>query len=139
LAAIEADPALISLQVASRTYRIALEPRAGHKLLSLQSLSPPSEPASPARCAKAHGLSLHAATRCAADQRNELEQLCHYITRPAIANARVSCNRAGEVVLRLKSPYQDGTTHIVMSPLEFLQRLAALVPRPRWYRVHAYT
>jgi hypothetical protein len=34
-------------------------------------------------------------------------------------------------VLQLKSPYQDGTTHIVMSPLEFMQRLAALVPRPR--------
>ena len=30
-----------------------------------------------------------------------------------------------------KSPYQDGTTHIVISPLEFMQRLAALVPRPR--------
>jgi hypothetical protein len=40
-------------------------------------------------------------------------------------------NRAGDVVLQLKSPYRDGTTHIVMSPLEFMQRLAALVPRPR--------
>jgi hypothetical protein len=110
-------------------------PRAGHKVLSLQSLSPPSEPASPALCAKAHGFSLHAATRCAADQRNELEQLCRYITRPAIANARLSCNRAGEVALRLKTPYQDGTTHIVMSPLEFLQRLAALVPRPRLHLI----
>ena len=27
--------------------------------------------------------------------------------------------------------YRDGTSHIVMSPLEFMQRLAALVPRPR--------
>ena len=34
-------------------------------------------------------------------------------------------------MLQLKSPYQDGTTHIVMAPLEFMQRLAALVPRPR--------
>jgi hypothetical protein len=25
----------------------------------------------------------------------------------------------------------NGTTHSVMSPLEFMQRLAALVPRPR--------
>ena len=40
-------------------------------------------------------------------------------------------NRAGDVVLQLKSPYRDGTTHIVLSPLEFMQRLAALVPRPR--------
>jgi Putative transposase len=33
-------------------------------------------------------------------------------------------------VLQLKSPYKDGTTHIVMEPLEFMERLAALVPRP---------
>jgi len=34
-------------------------------------------------------------------------------------------------VLQLKSPYKDGTTHIVMEPLEFMERLAALLPRPR--------
>ncbi len=44
-------------------------------------------------------------------------------------------NRAGEVVLQLKSAYRDGTTHIVMSPLEFMQRLAALVPRPRLHLI----
>ena len=53
------------------------------------------------------------------------------MTRPAIAHERLERNHAGDVVLKLKSPYQDGTTHIVMSPLEFMQRLAALVPRPR--------
>jgi len=31
--------------------------------------------------------------------------------------------------------YRDGTTHIVMSPLEFMQRLAALVPRPRLHLI----
>ncbi len=36
--------------------------------------------------------------------------------------------RAGQKVLSLQTV---GTTHIVMSPLEFMQRLAALVPRPR--------
>lgn len=35
----------------------------------------------------------------------------------------------------LKSPYQDGTTHIVMTPLEFMPRLAALVPRPRLHLI----
>jgi len=51
------------------------------------------------------------------------------LTRPAIANERLKRNRAGDVVLQLKSAYRDGTTHMVMSPLEFMQRLAALVPR----------
>jgi hypothetical protein len=72
---------------------------------------------------------------CAADQRKKLEHLCRYITRPAIANERLTLNRAGDVVLQLKSPYHDGTTHVVMSPLEFMQRLAALVPRPRLHLI----
>jgi hypothetical protein len=32
---------------------------------------------------------------------------------------------------RLKTPYRDGTTHIVLEPLDFMARLAALVPPPR--------
>ncbi len=39
------------------------------------------------------------------------------------------------MVLQLKSAYQDGTTHIVLSPLQFMQRLAALVPRPRLHLI----
>ena len=66
-----------------------------------------------------------AAVPWGADQRKELEHLCRYITRPAIANERLKLNRAGQVVLQLKSPYKDGTTHIVMEPLEFMERLAA--------------
>jgi hypothetical protein len=38
-------------------------------------------------------------------------------------------------MLQLKSPWRDGTTHIVMSPLELMQRLAALVPRPRLHLI----
>ena len=73
--------------------------------------------------------------RWGADQRQQLEHLCGYITRPAIANERLKRNRAGDVVLQLKSAFKDGTTHIVMAPLEFMQRLAALVPRPRLHLI----
>ena len=38
---------------------------------------------------------------------------------------------AGQVVYKLKTAYRNGTTHIVLSPLDFLSRLASLVPRPR--------
>jgi len=68
-------------------------------------------------------------------KRKQLERLCRYITRPSIANERLKRNRAGHVVLQLKSPWRDGTTRIVMSPLELMQRLAALVPRPRLHLV----
>ena len=53
----------------------------------------------------------------------------------ALANERVQTNAAGQVVLKLKTPWRDGTTHLVMSPLEFMQRLAALVPRPRLHLI----
>ena len=45
------------------------------------------------------------------------------------------CDAAGLVVLKLKTPWRDGTTHLVMSPLEFMQRLAALVPRPKLHLI----
>ncbi len=35
-----------------------------------------------------------------------------------------------------KTPWRDGTTHLVMNPLEFMQRLAALVPRLHLIRFH---
>ena len=104
-------------------------------MLSLQSLPSAARASTRELRVNAHGFSLHAALRWRADQRLELEQLCRYITRPAIANERLKRNRAGQVVLQLKSPYKDGTTHIVMEPLEFMERLAALVPRPRLHLI----
>ena len=38
-------------------------------------------------------------------------------------------------MLQLKSAYRDGTSQFVMSPLEFMQRLAALVPGPRLHPI----
>jgi len=59
------------------------------------------------------------------------DTLCRYITRPALSDERVQLDAAGQVELKLKAPWRDGTTHLVMSPLEFMQRLAAQVTRPR--------
>ena len=78
-----------------------------------------------ALCADEQGFSLHAAVRYAAEDRQALEQLCRTITRSALANERVQINSVGQVVLRLKTPWRDSSTHIVMSPLEFMPRLAA--------------
>jgi hypothetical protein len=39
----------------------------------------------------------------------------------------------GHVRYALKTPYRDGTTHIVLEPLDFMARLAALVPPPRMH------
>jgi len=37
----------------------------------------------------------------------------------------------GWVHYQLKTPYHDGTTYVVLDPLDFIARLAALVPKPR--------
>ena len=121
---------MATLQAASCTYRIALGPRAGQKVLSLRTVASRDETTTATLCAETHGFSLHAAVRCGAHQRKQLERLCRYITRPAIADERLSGNAKGQVVLQLNSPYREGTTSIVMSALEFMQRLAALVPHP---------
>jgi hypothetical protein len=135
LAHTEGDRALTPLQAASCTYRIALGPRAGQKVLSLHTVPATDKSSTPGLCTNRHGFSLHAGVRCGAHQRQELERLCRTITRPAIANERLERNGAGQVVLQLKSAYRDGTTHIVMSALEFMQRLAALVPRLRHHLI----
>ena len=49
---------------------------------------------------------------------------------PAAAPGRVLLNAARQAELRLKAPWRDGTTHLLLSPLEFMQRLAAWVLRP---------
>ena len=35
------------------------------------------------------------------------------------------------MVYRYQRPFRDGSTHVVLEPLDFMARLAALVPRPR--------
>jgi len=45
--------------------------------------------------------------------------------------ARIGHHAAGQVVLKMKTPWRDGTTNLVMSALEFMQLLDAIVPRPR--------
>jgi selenocysteine lyase/cysteine desulfurase len=63
----------------------------------------------------------------------KLERVCRYITCPAIAEQRVSLTGHGNVVVELKSPYDDGTTHVILSPMEFIGRLVSLVPKPKGY------
>jgi hypothetical protein len=86
-------------------------------------------------CAELDGFSLHAAVRVEAQERSRLEHLCRYIARPPFSNNRLSFSRSGKIVLALRAPFRDGTTHFVFEPLAFLERLAALVPPPRMHQL----
>jgi hypothetical protein len=82
-------------------------------------------------CAQVAGFSLHAAVYCKPWERAKLEMLCRYITRPAVAEERLELRPSGDIVLRLKTPYADGTSHLLFSGVEFVEKLAALIPPAR--------
>ena len=85
----------------------------------------------PLACAaRWEGFDVHAGVRVPAGYRDRLERVCRYALRPAIAGERLHVNAAGEVVVQLRRPWADGTTHLAFPPSAFLGRLAVLVPRP---------
>ncbi len=77
------------------------------------------------------GFSLHAGAAARADERRKLKRLCRYIARPAVSEKRLSLTANGNARYQLKTPYRDGTTHVIFEPLDFIARLAALVPKPK--------
>jgi len=83
--------------------------------------------------ARAGGFSLHAGIDIQPGQRQKLERLCRYISRPPVAVDRMAFTSSGQVRYTLKTPYRDGTTHIVLEALDLMARLAALVPPPRMH------
>jgi hypothetical protein len=73
-----------------------------------------------------HKRSTNEVRRCTIEQTLRGRHLEHHSSLPGHQS-----RRAGQAVLRLKTAWRDGTTHLVMTPFEFTQRLAAMVRRPR--------
>lgn len=113
----------------SITYRIAVGPRAGQKLFMLRTL--PARPPEKDGVARTSGFTLHAGVGVAPGQSAKRERMCRYASRPPVAADRLALTPSGLVRYALKTPYRDGTTHIVLEPLDLMARLAALVPPPR--------
>ena len=116
----------------SVTYRIAVGPQQGRKVFTLQTL-PDLDTDSPFSCSAGEvaGFSLHAGVATKVNERAKLERLCRYITRPAVSTKRLSITRNGRVRYELKTPWRNGTTHVIFEPLDFISRLASLIPKPR--------
>ena len=121
-----------TVSAASIRYRIAIGPHSGNRTLTLHdpSFIRTGKPAK-ALTADRDGFSLNAAVSCQPYQRDRLERLCRYVTRPAICMERLTVRADGQIQYELKNPFSNGTTHILFSPLDFLSKLAALIPRPR--------
>jgi hypothetical protein len=88
-----------------------------------------------ALCASVHGFSLHANTQVPAHRRDQLERLIRYTARGAVSLERLEQDANGDLVYTFTHPWSDGTTGIRLSPVELLEKLAALVPLPRVHLV----
>ena len=88
-------------------------------------------------CARAEGFSLHGQVLIPAGRRDRFEGLCRYIARPPLANARLSQLPDGRLCYELKRPWSDGISHVVFEPLEMLEKVVALIPRP-WTHLVRY-
>jgi hypothetical protein len=132
------EPALARTMAASVQQRIAGGERAGQPVRRLGAgfghegeaprLTGP-------RCASVHGFSLHANTAIPAHRRDLLEQLIRYTARGAVSLERLVQDTNGDLIYSFTHPWSDGTTGIRLSPLELLEKLAALVPLPHIHLV----
>jgi hypothetical protein len=84
----DTEDALADLRGHSITCRIALGPHKGRKAFMLQTVPAASETPNCERLAQASGFSLHAGVAAQAQQRDTLERLCRYVSRPAVAIER---------------------------------------------------
>ena len=82
------------------------------------------------RCAFLEGFSLHANTWVHENDRDNLEKLCRYGARGPLALERLSRREDGKLDYRLKRPLPGGATTLVMTPVQLLKRLVALVVKP---------
>ena len=124
------DDGLDGLRMSSITYRIATGKHAGRKVATLQTLPADADPLE-GDVGKVGGFSLHAGVAAQAHESQKLERLCRYIARPAVSEKRLSISPQGRVRYQLKTPWRNGTTHVEFEPIEFIAKLAALVPPPR--------
>ncbi|MBM3270572.1 MAG: transposase [Candidatus Sericytochromatia bacterium] len=86
--------------------------------------------------AQVGGVNIHAATAVDGRDRRRLERLVRYMARPPVCTERLVLQDDGKVRYGFKSAWRDGTKAVVLSGLDFIARLCALVPPPRFHLVH---
>lgn len=92
----------------------------------------------PSRAAAAvGGVDVHASVAVDGRDRPRLERLCRYVARPPLSLDRLSRMADGRVKVAFKRAWKDGTDAVLLSPADFIARLCALVPPPRFH-LHRY-
>jgi hypothetical protein len=129
------DPVLAQCYGASASGTAAFGPRAGAPLKRMVEVPNDPRPTDGTLRVEHEGFGVFADRRIDGRDKKRLFQMCRYLARPPLSEERLSSMRDGRVCLRLKRPFRDGTTAVVLSPLDFIARLAALVPPPRFHTV----
>jgi hypothetical protein len=124
------QPVLSGITAASVFNMVSTGERSGLRVRRI--LSDPAEGIKTGKlCYAARGFSLHAATRIEAGDKAGLERLCNYVSRPPLAQGSLTQISEDEYAFKLKTPWSDGTTHLLLSGTELLEKVSALVPPPR--------
>jgi len=112
----------------SLAQRPPVRPQGALRLSGLELPTPPR----PERCANLGGFSLHAARTVEPTDRLGLERLCRYGLRAPFSARRLSVRPDGRVRYELPKPWPhpNGVTELILEPVWFLKRLAALLPAP---------
>lgn len=93
-----------------------------------------AEPAAPLRdeAVTRSGFNLHASLTIAAEDDLGRERLCRYGLRPPLSLARFRLLRDGRISYRVKKSSRRTSRCRIMTPIECIARLCALVPPPRY-------
>jgi len=129
---------LIMATTASIAGKIAFGPNAGKYVTKIGSGFGYGEEiplAKGRRCYSVNGFSLHANTATRTHERDKLQKLIEYIARGPLSNERLEFTAEGKVKLELKTKWSDGTTHLLFTPSEFIEKLCALIPPPKAHLV----
>jgi hypothetical protein len=85
--------------------------------------------------AEVRGFNLNAATTVERGDRQGLYRLVKYVTRPPLAQDRLSWTADGRIALELKTSSARGPESVLFTPDGLLQHLCGMVPRPRSHRL----
>jgi len=88
-------------------------------------------------CAKYDGYTVHANRYIPQNDRQGLEKLISYAARGPLSEERLRDLPNGNVEVKLKTPWSDGTTHLIFTHSEFIEKLIALIPPP-WFHMVRY-
>ena len=127
---LDKQPMLAKCYAASIRYLSALGINSGKPLLRL--ISPELIKTDIYEEGTVLGFNLHASQATEAHDRRGLERILRYMGRPPLSSHRLQLAPDGKnLILLLKTSWRDGTSSILLSPFDLLERLVALIPAPR--------